>query len=484
MQSTPPASTSLPIEIWYIITALLDEESHRDSDDESPEVWRPEKLSKLFPYLRDLISLSSTCNRLRDILTPRIFNTLYLQNTPKSVRSLQAIAKGKHLRCVKNLHYVAICELDQCESPLSEVYPDELDSLLRNLPSLYPNLHHIKIEFPYNDEILWSEDFDDPFEGTLEAALALEQRSAWYALMTTSLNAIVSPADSNILSFEINNLIPANISTFYTPSFHAFLSRLHSFTLSIRPLDNGAGWNLNTKEIFWGFSDRLGPWFMQNLTDVKTLTFDPSETMPLGDSGDGYQSHPHDIGLRGARMPNLRSLTLRNLIICPELRDFILAHLDTLCSVSLHECYADEPHDRGSPGGFVWQNLLSDLADSLEAAKAQAQAQAEADVSTTCPVTMSTPSPPKLKPELCAFEITYEQTPRQMIRRDLPWIPARLMAQVEAKLESEPSAQPLFYGVGSDKYGGLSFDDVATMKSLLRGDDERAWKRLRGVIGS
>jgi hypothetical protein len=86
---------------------------------------------------------------------------------------VQAVADGDYAHCVKTLRYVGICELDQRESPLEEVYPPELDRVLSNLPALFSNLHHLAVGFPYDDEFAerWSEEFCDEFERSEQIAL-------------------------------------------------------------------------------------------------------------------------------------------------------------------------------------------------------------------------------------------------------------------------------------------------------------------------
>lgn len=68
--------------------------------------WKGEPLASRRPYLKTLLSLSSTCVWFRDLFAPRLFDWLVLRNTVKSAVSLQAIAKGKFAACVEFVDYV------------------------------------------------------------------------------------------------------------------------------------------------------------------------------------------------------------------------------------------------------------------------------------------------------------------------------------------------------------------------------------------
>lgn len=108
-------STKLPFiinDVWYIIIAILTEVRVPEGISEEPAdwTWRVKTLSTLLPGLQDLISISSTSKQLRELLAPRIFKTLYLYNTAKSARAVQAIAQGRHSACVKELHYIGITD--------------------------------------------------------------------------------------------------------------------------------------------------------------------------------------------------------------------------------------------------------------------------------------------------------------------------------------------------------------------------------------
>lgn len=105
----------LPVDVWYIIMDMLQlpqpDGNIEEDPDEGYNGWKPQSVTQRFPYLSNLINLSSTCTWLRGLMAPRIFTTVELNNTAKSARSIIAIRQGKFSKCVKALRYLAICDL-------------------------------------------------------------------------------------------------------------------------------------------------------------------------------------------------------------------------------------------------------------------------------------------------------------------------------------------------------------------------------------
>ncbi|KAL4885286.1 hypothetical protein BJY04DRAFT_214620 [Aspergillus karnatakaensis] len=302
--------------------------------------WRPNTIAQELPHLKDLISLSCACKWLRHLLAPRVFKKLYLRNTARSALSVQALAKESHAEFVKELHYMGICEQNQVLSPLGEVYPPEVDTVLCNL-SRFPNLHHLSVGFPFDYDALFGDVFPQAFEDDPATVAKEEEQYAWRGLMAASYRAILSNYTTKtspaLPSLEINHFCPAAVSTFTTNDFHTFLSTLKSFTLTFAQLDAGEDWNIITLPVFEGFAASLAPWFFNRLSSLEEFTFDPRPSATMGDAG---QTLGYDIGLHIANMPNLRTFSLANCFICPELTDFLHRHLPSLESVTLKHCYA------------------------------------------------------------------------------------------------------------------------------------------------
>jgi hypothetical protein len=101
--------------------------------------------------------------------------------------------------------------------------------------------------------------------------------------MAASFKAIISThsirTSKQIPSFEIRHLNFANISIFYTGEFRSFLSRLESFTLSIKPFETGGGWAFNTSYFFPGFADFLSRHLgtLRSITLQECYAIEPSD---------------------------------------------------------------------------------------------------------------------------------------------------------------------------------------------------------------
>ncbi|KAB8215523.1 hypothetical protein BDV33DRAFT_208228 [Aspergillus novoparasiticus] len=444
LQPTP--SPFLVVEVWYMIIDILCDAENEEQDEARTR-------AKCSSPLRDLISLSSTCTWLRNILAPHIFAVVYLKNTTKSALSIKAIADSNFSGCVKELQYVANCEPDPQNSPLEDVYPPEVDTVLSSLAS-FKDLRTISVEFPLDDDELVDYIQNSNFNDDPHAAVVEERKNAWRGLMAASFRAILSsysaprcPGGHIPLSLTIHELNIVPISVFSTREFHDFLSHLTSFNMSLK---HGAGWMLNTFKVFYRFPDCLGPWFFNHLTSVEEFSFDPQESAPLGDAG---QRHAFDISLRKANMPRLRKLSLGNIYLCLELKDFLLRHLDTLESISLHECYSCK--DLDGVGGMSWSELFCALAG-------------------------------KSPTRLTSFSLHWDDDQGDLLDLDDDMGDPMLVAQVRRKLEMESDAKafPFGYCDVSEKYGYATHDWDANRAAFVQGDDYKSYQGLMKVVKS
>ncbi|OOO06490.1 ABC-2 type transporter [Aspergillus oryzae] len=290
---------------------------------------------------------------------------------------------------------------------------------------------------------------DDPHAAEVE-----ERKNAWRGLMAASFRAILSsysapryPGAQIPLSLTIHELNIVPISVFSTREFHDFLSHLTGFNMSLM---HGAGWMLNTFKVFYGFPDCLGPWFFNHLTSAEEFSFDPQESAPLGDAG---QRHAFDISLRKANMPRLRKLSLGNIYLCLELKDFLLRHLDTLESISLHECYSCK--DLDGVEGMSWSELFCALAD-------------------------------KSPTRLTCFSLHWDDDQEDLPDLDDDMGDPMLVAQVRRKLEIESDAMafPFGYCDVSEKYGNATHDWDANRAAFVQGDDYRSYQDFMAIVES
>ncbi|KAL4966554.1 uncharacterized protein BDV14DRAFT_171260 [Aspergillus stella-maris] len=442
MTSLPPKV--LIDDVWYLIIGMIMETSKgKEAVDEDG----------LCSYFKDLLSLSSTCKWLRHLLAPRLFGTVYLYNTAKSISSVKAIAQGNLAGLVKELRFVMSCEPGNDDPNLENVYPPDLDHVLSNLAS-FPQLRHLQVSFFFDElehEIVWEYGMDDFVDDPEEAATE-ERETPWRGIMAASYRAIASNYDpqrcpegaTNLpLSLEIRDLPPIMVSTFADLRFHHFLSKLKSFSLSLNCLDNGAGWRFVTQPMYLGFIECMGPWFFHHLQSVETLFFDPTESGILGDC-DRYS---FILTFFDANMPNLRNLKLANFFICQELRDFCLRHYQTLEKITLHDCNAS-----GHPG-MQWEDLFAAITE---------------------------PSFPSLK----KFELVHEhgEDKAKILYFEDYWADAQQVQQAKDNIEKEPNARAFPYASLDDKYGFRRYSSEDSIRCFLDGADDRAYRKLVDMV--
>ncbi|KAL3475105.1 hypothetical protein BJX99DRAFT_230247 [Aspergillus californicus] len=428
---------ALSYDIWYLIIGIL---------------W--ENSTEL--YHRDLIPLSSTCKSLRQLIAPRTVRAICLHNTAKSGAAVRALSQGSLARYVKELRYIGtISPENDNDRPLEEVYPPDVAHVLSNL-ALFPTLERLHISFPHADPDSWDELWEDLCDALVddpEEVKAAETEFSWRGLMAGSYAAIASNYAAEQcpngtghlpLCFEIQELPVYMASPFASPSWTHFLAQLKSFTLSFPHMDNGAGWNLNKHEAFYGLTENIPFWFFDHLKSVERFEFDPADSGILGEAGD---ANCFPIGIFQATMPRIRSLKLANITICTELSDFCVRHIATLEAISLRECHA-----AGRPwmswGGFF---------EALVAA-----------------------SPPRLR----QLELVHEagDSKEEILDIDGYWADAGLVEQTKAKIQNEPEVQAFPYGYLDDKYGFRGPSTNEGMTYFLEGGDDRAYKKLMNVL--
>lgn len=337
------------------------------------------------------------------------------------------------------------------------MYPAEVARVLSSL-SWFPGLQSITVEFPFDYEEIYDDLFQNEFDADPENALVAEKEDSWRGLMVASFRDIISnyassSADQLPRSLTIHDLNLATVSIFTTQPFRDFLSTLKAFNLSIKAWDNGVGWNLNTQEIFYGFPEQLGPWFFNHLSSVEEFTFDARESSRLGVGYGDFRAH--DISLRDARMPHLRKITLKHIIICPELQEFLLRIIATLETIVLKNCFA--MISRYDSTSTSWHTFFTALAR-------------------------------KNPPCLTSFELICENTKDKMLDLDFTYNDPRFdpppdtLARARNKRQTQPTALIFPYGYLDDKYGFGYRSHIDNQIAFVAGDDEKAYQELVGIM--
>ncbi|RDW93975.1 uncharacterized protein DSM5745_01297 [Aspergillus mulundensis] len=444
-------SAALVDDVWYLVIAILNEHAPTPAQ-------TPEKSHGRHPHFNDLLALSSASKGLRNILAPRLFRTLDLHNNNKSASSVLAVSQGSVARHVKELRYTITCAPDETFETL---YPPALDHMLSNLAH-FPNLKKSSMIFPQDptNALIWDEIWEsanDAFVDDPDEAGDEEKVTPWRGVMASSYRALASNHDTKTdqphpsptsrsnfrkLAFSLSNLPLVTISAFSTPSFQSFLSQLNSFALSLPHLDNGAGWHINTQEIYAGFTENLPFWFFDHLASAESFSFDPRETGILGAWHDRYR---FDIGVFQASMPRLRRLELGNVVVCEELSEFCIRHKETLESVTLRACHA------GVGPSMSWADLFTAIVAA---------------------------SPSRLK----EFRVLYGPGDEGALEFREEWRGEPWVEQALAKMNRDPEARVYVYGSLDDKYGFRRVGWEMVYRRFLSGEDERAFAEVMTVI--
>ena len=333
------------------------------------------------------------------------------------------------------------------------VYPPEVDQVLSNL-HMFSSLDKFTIEFPFDYESDLLIDYLQRDILQPEDAPSEESENTWRALMAASFRAIVSnyidpsPNRRLPLSIEFRDLNIFMVSVFTTETFQSFLSQLKTFNLSLRRWDNGAGWTMITQAIFRDFSHYLGPFFFHHLAAVEEFSFDPSETGMLGNGGQAYYE---DIGLRNTTLPRLRKLTLNNIIICLELRDFLVRHKTTLESITFRDCFASDEQPSVHNERIEWRELFTTLAQESF-------------------------------PRLTNFQVTWTDSLLKLLDLGDMWADPRVVQRVREKLDREPDAKIFPYCEVDQKYGVRYCDGTVIQAAFLDGADDQSYLELMAVV--
>jgi hypothetical protein len=417
----------------------------------------------------DLRALSSTNRFYRNLLAPQILRSIILTNTERNGASIEAIADGRHAKCMKHLHYRGmvpdkepepvytgnpLCLLPpepkyEADPPGPIPFPPSVQSILSKLER-FSNLQSVVMDFPFDD---W-DNFADLYHQiddteTAEEVLKAELENGWRALMAQSFNALSQNRKALFKHLEIRQLVPYAVSTFDTDAFHAFLGNLKAFTLSLRGWDNGAGWQLNTLDFAADFAGKLDTWFFDHLGMVHHLVFEASDMAPIGLDPGRYHSH---LALKPGQMTSLRSVQVRYLFICPELRDFLVAHADTLEEIVMLDCLASVEVLDEDTEGMAWCRLFDAISEA---------------------------TPSKLR----RLEVRWtEEVEWGSEWEDAPEDVNADTDKIRQFLEDDPEAVFFNYTNLDDKYGMLFEDEHEIRSSFLQGGDQKAYKRLMAIV--
>ncbi|TQW00794.1 hypothetical protein V2A60_001835 [Cordyceps javanica] len=290
-----------------------------------------------------LIRFSGTCKLCREKLAPKIFHTIRFKNSKRVAESALAAAKrfGAHTRCLKFVYYAE---------------PEELNSLgelpLLTAPVLLPasrellaghefqNLQTITFVFEFrlsrqDDNILDRRpDLFSNVEHIVETVDA-EERHQWRALLNETYSAISE--NMTITGIVIQDLIPINVSAFYSRNFRQLLGRLTSAQIKLC-WPSGYG-RLDDVSLLLGYRE-----FVTKMPVTFFCHMNQLQELDLYVDGVPLEAGPATalaLALVPKSLPALRSLKLTNFFICTNLLHFIKSKKSTLSRILLEDCVSD-----------------------------------------------------------------------------------------------------------------------------------------------
>jgi hypothetical protein len=339
-------------------------------------------------------------------------------------------------------------------------FPDIVGKVLSDLKS-FPNLRTVTFEFPFE----WGE-WEQPWtwlyvpESPYEIRIA-EEDEGWRALMLKSFDALSKNTTSSIEEFEIKRLVAKEVSAFTSKDFRDFLGKLKTFSVSLHDWFEGMALVEERQLSFEAFAEKLGNYFfdhLQSTTDF-SLKADRITLLCMGSS----VHHVH-LALRPSQFPLLRKLALRCIHICPELADFLIAHLGTLEELVMTHCQCLLPLLDEDTEVMRWYEFLDALTEK---------------------------QPPRLR--------KLEMTPARQIGEEsldefdderryrglcefLEVEPERGLCKKTRELQVEDPKRRLFTYANYDEDGRLTRDAKEELESLLKGEDQRAYDRLMAIV--
>ncbi|KAM3554711.1 hypothetical protein ARSEF4850_006338 [Beauveria asiatica] len=303
---------------------------------------------------RDLVRLSSTCRSCRVHFAPLVFHTIRFGNNKRTANSALVAAKT-HDYHVRRLEFSYIAKPEK-------VNGDEVPPLLKSnalLPASRQLLEGCatpkadvvslcvkytdfrKIRGGYNDsndifDLL--HDIEHPIE-TMNA----EQRYRWRAVLNETYRAIAK--NLIVRKLELVNMMTISVSAFYTRRFGRLLGRLTSATINIRSPGEFLIGNVLNLPGYCEFISRMPEVFFSRMHELTYLKLEGPWDYTLG----GKDPNAVEMPLRPGDLPLLQSLELTDILVCPELAEFIVDHAKTLSSLTLVECVSgtDAPVGEG-----------------------------------------------------------------------------------------------------------------------------------------
>ncbi|KAF5594740.1 hypothetical protein FPCIR_4754 [Fusarium pseudocircinatum] len=168
--------------------------------------------------------------------------------------------------------------------------------------------------------------------------------------------------NQNITNLKMKNLIAKNASAWQTPEWASFLGRLQVLEIGVF---GGDGECLHTTPGFAEFIRNLPHYIMRHARNVRHLTIEAS---PDGLFGGASANYCIPLPLKEDHFVFLKSLTFKNIMIGPDLVEFLRSRVDCLEELELHDCMCDGPEPEYGPDwdleSVTWADLWRAIRES------------------------------------------------------------------------------------------------------------------------
>ena len=408
---------------------------------------------QIVQYLRDsstaqnaLYNWSSVSSYFRNLLAPFLFSSIILRNTEKSGNSVNLIAQSKYCEYVRHFSFEGTAPGDAEEgfSDVDIIFPQVVENVLTNL-GRFSNLEIVRIHFPMGFEAGWEAPwqlFQDP--ESVDDRQNVETHEAWRALNTKVYAALARNVDPGFKSLELDNLIPAEASSFSSVAFQSLLGKLSHFRLS--SWDTSGFFRGNRLFGYVDYTSKFDRLFFNHLSAVTHIDISASD-LPMEIFGNSDTSLDRNL----TQMPLLRSLHLDSIFIDRKLRAFLTSHAQTLEIVKLLNCHAKPPNR--NPDGIYWWDLFATLSRAKPRMLSEFQVHSANNNK---------------------FELFDEFHSTQEVKNEA--------ALALESLKSHPEKRLFSYANIDDKYGHVVDCEEDNLLSFQEGTDQRAYDDLIRIV--
>ncbi|KAF9776828.1 hypothetical protein IL306_004914 [Fusarium sp. DS 682] len=179
-----------------------------------------------------------------------------------------------------------------------------------------------------------------------------EHEMIWRAQYNEVMQTIST--NQTLTNFKMVNLLPKNASAWETPEWESFLGRLQVLHIGVSGTENGSCLPAHTMPGFRQFIDDLPYFIMRHALNVKHLSLEAHR--------DGLFGAQILLPLQEDHFLFMRSLKLKNIMIGPDLLEFLETRVDCFEELELHDCMCNGPEWHSAP--LTWSDLWRTMRES------------------------------------------------------------------------------------------------------------------------